>query len=380
MKKKIYIFITLALLTLAILPIINIHQNIVRDKKKTLYSVDYLLPYINHFFYFYGISTEPSQVIIGKNNWLYLVNTHATTDTPSDTNAKDLLDAQNIGLATRAWEQWFRSKGIRNYKVIIGPDKNTIYPEYLPNGILPDVNSVTNNLLAYDKTGRYVDTRSALKAAKTEFNTPLYYQTDSHWNNLGAWIAFRAFTNALAAEESLQFLSDKDIHILNITERSGGDLANILRLNRFLVEHEVNVKIDTPSVIETEQYDFETNVLNSSGDNPPIRARRHPLLVKSKNALNKKKVLWLRDSFGMAMSPYMAATFTQTLQIHYRVVDPALLTKLVESFKPDYVFVTVVERSSREDFFMTLPPPSVTSKSAGVVEIRYYKGRANVLN
>jgi hypothetical protein len=89
-------------------------------------------------------------------------------------------------------------------------------------------------------------------------------------------------------------------------------------------------------------------------------------LVKSKNALNHKRVLWLRDSFGTAMEPYMAATFSETLQIHYKWVTPEMFARLVNSYKPDYVFITVVERAARKPWFTNLPPaddlPSASPK------------------
>jgi len=78
--------------------------------------------------------------------------------------------------------------------------------------------------------------------------------------------------------------------------------------------------------------------------------------------LNGKKVLWLRDSFGTAMAPFMAATFSETLQIHYETADTALLARLVETFKPDYVFVTVVERAARRKRFGSVPPLITSSK------------------
>jgi len=80
-----------------------------------------------------------------------------------------------------------------------------------------------------------------------------------------------------------------------------------------------------------------------------------PLLVRSKHALNHRKVLWLRDSFGTALSPFMAATFTETLQIHYAALEPETLAGLVETYRPDYVFLTVVERDARGEWFRKPP-------------------------
>ena len=72
------------------------------------------------------------------------------------------------------------------------------------------------------------------------------------------------------------------------------------------------------------------------------------------------RVLWLRDSFGAALEPWMAATFSDTLQMHWReaLQSPDVLAALVEQWKPDYVFVTVVERDARVVAFTRGPPHS----------------------
>ena len=58
----------------------------------------------------------------------------------------------------------------------------------------------------------------------------------------------------------------------------------------------------------------------------------------------------------------MAATFSQTVQLHW---DQALkpggrFIDLVEKWKPDYVFITVVERDSRSPLFTPPAPPPIT--------------------
>lgn len=66
----------------------------------------------------------------------------------------------------------------------------------------------------------------------------------------------------------------------------------------------------------------------------------------------------MRDSFGTAFAPFMAATFTDTLQIHNHSAlanDGLLLKQLVNSYKPDYVFSMVVERNALSLLFQNLP-------------------------
>lgn len=333
--------------------------------RSALYNLDFALPYLGRFFYPLGISMAPNQVLIGKNNWLYLGDQYAQTITTTrgGSTDEDLASARTIGLATKAWEQWLKLKGVRLYQVMLGPDKATIYPEFLPDWAQPAANSATDTLLANVSPGLYVDTRAALRAAKSEFSEPLYFKTDTHWNDLGAWVAYRAFAKELdRPEEGLRWLSDQQVRVTRVQERSTGDLAGFLRMTGLLQESEVVTEIDRGRPIETEQYDFDTGQRKAVPAESLVSYTALPLLVKSRHALNQKRVLWLRDSFGDAMSPLMAATFSETLQYHYIGIEPILFARLVDTFKPDYVFITTVERNARTEFFRNPPPPVTSGK------------------
>lgn len=366
MKKTVFLFVGVALLVLAIVPVINLSAG--NWQKKTgqewwsasmLYNFDFAMPFLSRFFYPHGISTNPDQVFIGKEDWLYLGEQYGKTVSRnrSGTTAKDDKIAGVIGHATESWSQWLNLNGVRVFRVMLGPDKGTVYPEFLPDWAQPSATTATDTLLANVSQGLYVDTRPALKTAKSEFSESLYYKTDTHWNSLGAWVAFRAFEKDIAhADPHLQLLSEHHVRISQVNRRQGGDLAKFLRLKDTLQDNEVIVDILSEHPIEIEQYDFETGDLKRSGGNPQIHTAQRPLLVKSEQALNQKRVLWLRDSFGTAMAPYMAATFSETLQLHYDAANPKLFARLVETFKPDYVFITVVERGARRKRFGSLPP------------------------
>lgn len=349
---------------LAVVPVINFKLGTKQEGYKwwsrtVLFSFDFTLPCLSRFFYPHGISINPNQVIIGKNDWLYLGDQYEKTLTVTrrGTTVEDTEIARKIGFATKAWEQWLKLQGISQYRVMLGPDKGTIYPEFLPDWMQPGADSATNTLMANVSQGLYIDTRPALSAASSQFSEPLYYKTDTHWNALGAWVAFRAFSIELARSEAgLRRLSEQQVRVSKVNDRQGGDLAYFLRLKEELRDSEVVIEIIGQRPIETEQYDFETGHLMLSGGNPKIDAPLRPLLVKSKYALNQKRVLWLRDSFGTALAPFMAATFTETLQLHFDKATTASFAQLVDTYKPDYVFITVVERCARGKWFENLPP------------------------
>jgi hypothetical protein len=366
MKKRVIIFLAAALLMLAIFPAINLakysgspHKNGQWWKRSALYNSDFAVSFLGRQLYTLGISTSPHQVIIGKDGWLYLGDQYENTITAKRRSATsvDIELAEKTKLAMQAWDDWLRKKRVRRFQIMLAPDKETIYPEFLPRWAQAADNSAINAFLATVGSELYFDTRPALHAARSRHSIPLYFKTDTHWNKFGAWIAFHAFTREIArTEPALQWLSDQQIAVSPVKQVNGGDLAMFLRMANVLPDHHVGVRINGKHPIETEQYDFETGQLKFSGGNPFIDSPQRPLLVKSKYALNKRRVLWLRDSFGTAMAPFMAATFADVVQMHYGATDSFPLTWLVDTYKPDYIFITVVEREARGGWFRNFPP------------------------
>ncbi|WP_074794892.1 alginate O-acetyltransferase AlgX-related protein [Nitrosospira briensis] len=375
MKKRVFMFVWVALFVLAVVPAINLNMGDGQKKNtelewwrdSTLYNLDFASALLNRFFYPHGISTNPDQVLIGKDDWLYLGEQYDNTISRNRRGAtvEDAEVARIIGQATNSWSEWLSQKGVSKFRVMLSPDKTTIYPEFLPGWAQPATESATDTLLKNVSQGLYIDTRTALRAAKSRFSESLYYKTDTHWNSLGAWVAFQAFQTEIARTETdLRWLTEQDVRISNVNERQGGDLAKFLRLKEILRDDEVAIDIKSELPVETAQYDFETGRLKRSGGNPEIHTAQRPLLVKSKNALNQKRVLWLRDSFGTAIAPFMAATFSETVQLHYDAAHPEVFARLVEVYKPDYVFITVVERGARRKRFGSFPPLALSSEKA----------------
>ncbi len=143
---------------------------------------------------FYWLKMSPSRKVIrGREGWFYLVN-----------SINEHRGIQRLPKATvAAWVREFQAKktflearGIR-YLIVIAPNKETIYPEFLPQGIrqirkklwLDDILEA----LPINSGVDILDLRAPLLEAK-KFGR-LYQRTDSHWTGLGLEVA----TNAIIA-------------------------------------------------------------------------------------------------------------------------------------------------------------------------------------
>lgn len=364
MKRRIFIFILSIISILVAIPAINIVNAPSRDaihlqEKSFLYNMDFVSRWTAELLYPIGISINPKQVIIGKDNWLFLgdgfAQTLSTDRRPA--SASDIIIGKQIRDATEAWNAYLINKGVKIFQIMIGPNKGSIYPEHMPSWAKPALYNPTDALFAETGGEHYIDLRTPLLAAKNEHRIAMYYKTDTHWNDLGGGVAFRAFAQKVGKlAPELKWPSEKEYQLTQVTPRNGGDLANFLRLSTN-VPDEAPVIYASSLPVKTIQTDFATKKVLFQGGNPQIGAPFEPLLVTSSGALNDKKVLWIRDSFGSSLSPLMAETFKEVLQIHWgRVTKPEGLAQLVNEWKPDYVFVTAVERDARSSWFSTYPP------------------------
>lgn len=372
MKRYVAAFLVIVSLSLSIAPAVNIAitPDFKRDElfsKKFLYNMDFASALLARILYPQGISTAPKQVIIGYDDWLFLGDEYQDSisyarRTPTE---KDIALGRQIGDAAQAWDAYFASKGVKLFRVMVAPDKGTIYPEHLPLWARPASPGVTDALFSGTSAAPYVDLRRALLDAKGKHQQALYYKTDSHWNTLGTAIAFRHFAQQVgAAAPEITWPSAAAYELSSVTSKNGGDLANFLRLTNWLSDVEPMVRAYEPAA-PASRYDFDAKKFTGVGPNLMLGSPLTPVLITSESALNKKKVLWLRDSFGAAMSPLMSATFSDVLQLHWsKAVNPdGRLVPLVEEFKPDYVFYTVVERFAMSEWFAIHPPEGAGSSN-----------------
>lgn len=172
-------------------------------------------------------------------------------------------------------------------------------------------------------------------------------------------MAFRKFIDSLNSTDTLVYPNRYWETVVKFKSRSGGDLANFIKAKNIISDLEI-----ITGVIKHNQnnehviYDYNSKDLVYQGNNVLYGKNRHnPLIIYTPNALNTSKVLWLSDSFGDGLAYYMEATFSHILKAHWKgVVGTPLLEELVEDWKPDYVFYTIVERDSLSPVFLVEPP------------------------
>lgn len=133
--------------------------------------------------------------LVGRDGWLYLCNDRQGSLQQYNGRLRltpaQLLEWQRL-LEQR--KQELQTLGIP-YLFAIVPEKPSIYPEYLPDGIDPcpygsPIDQLLAHLAQHSPYTAYLDLRSVLKAGKEQ--GPVYTRNDTHWNFRGAFLAAQA--------------------------------------------------------------------------------------------------------------------------------------------------------------------------------------------
>lgn len=362
MKKKTITFIFALIMGLTVLPILNtIYNPSVLSKKNihsritSLYNMDLIESGIGFVGYQLGLSIAPGQTYAGKQGWLFLGENYSSPITTKIKGANKSNEAviNDIANNVKSWDSYFKDHGVKDFKIIIGPDKETIYPELAPNWLKQSKLNVLRVLLA-SMPDIYVDTLSPIIEARSSSKIPLYFKTDTHWNLYGGAVAFNALAQSIGSDvPALKLESMYQESDFSMTQKEGGDLSRFLKISHLISEDKVIIKRQSIIDLDVTSVDYKTGKIISSGRLTPIEAPRVLTVYGTAKALNNYKVLWLRDSFGTAMSPYMLRAFGNVLQIHYGKITPSEIKRLVANYKPDFVFITGVERDSLGKFFYT---------------------------
>jgi alginate O-acetyltransferase complex protein AlgJ len=254
---------------------------------------------------FFRVSPTP-KVLIGKNGWLFFDNPVTQPGTVEYYRSLTPFSAQELEQWKNLLEQryqWLAAREIR-YLFIIVPNKNTIYPEFMPDHIhRVNKKSRMDQLVEYLEKHSAIpllDPRKALKHAKTQY--PVYSKTDSHWNEYGAYIVHQEIIKYISryfkGAEPLP-LSRFNITTIN---HMGGDLAIMLSLHEeILRENIIRMKLSPPFTFK-----------ESRKENISRYVRQ--LLTQCPTA-PLPNILMVHDSCYHKLKPFLSEKFSRILYI-----------------------------------------------------------------
>lgn len=276
-----------------------------------------------------------SKVLIGKSGWLYFRGEdirafeqwyRGTAEIPDAT-----IEALRDELLRR--QAFLASRGIP-YIFVIVPEKYSVYPEFLPDWATRITSRTPLDRLVTELARNpqlvFLDLRGPLGAAKG--GDRLYYQTDSHWNYLGAMVGYRALMSRV--QQSLPGLvaaPAKRPPYVPESDYYSGDLAQMLGLTRQFREADIAPLGRAAATPEARCAQRDT-----SPDAPGVET----YVFICPNAPRFSAVVY-RDSAAVWLRPLLPQNFSRTTLVSSPGLDP----ELVERLQPNIVIQELVERS-----------------------------------
>jgi len=280
-------------------------------------------------------SQESGDVIIGEEGWLYYKGDHSLDYYRGVLPPYTKRELKLWGRLFQSRQDWLTEHGIR-YLVVFAPNKNTIYPEYMPSGLNKvREESRLDQLVEYlgkNTSVEFLDLREILKIGKKYGAT--YFKTDTHWSLLGRYIAYRAIMEQVGKMIPLIIppLGKKEIKIKELTI-PGGDLAVMLGLRDSISEEILH--ISSRKLYQVKKYD-NSDIFGSVnwGATPPATSYK---MIKDRE--NLPVLMMVGDSFGVNMASLLYLHFKKSHFIwHFFNHD------IIKKTKPDVVINQIVER------------------------------------
>lgn len=272
--------------------------------------------YLNLKLNYLGDSPLPNKVLLGKDGWYFLGNNSRDLfDDSSGNHSFSISELEEIKNAVAFFRDTLKSKGIE-FHIVVPPNKHRVYSEKLPYNLnqkptrLQELNTYLKQKINFE----ILDLRDTLINNKDK--EILYYKTNTHWNDLGAYIAYRKTLNSFKLNIPIDSLSNYNYELQPI-DRS--DITEMINLE--FKEKAMFLKRKSESNIETVfRKRFKLHFKNPKGD---------------------KKMILYHDSFAYHWIKHFNESFAETVYLRGYKMN----LKYILNQKPDVIVIEVVERN-----------------------------------
>ncbi|MBW2390992.1 MAG: hypothetical protein JRG89_21525, partial [Deltaproteobacteria bacterium] len=244
-------------------------------------------------------------------------------DTPQLETWRRVLEARR---------DWLAERGIA-FVLVLVPNKHQIYPEFMPDGLprigVEEQHAQLAGYLAEHSTVQVVDLMPSLLEAKR--SQRVYHRTDTHWNDLGAYLAYRKILEAvaLALPQYAEVLRPVEVELERYTDKGIG-LTSMIGLSDVYREE----------VLQLVQLDPQSQILMDMKKPYKVLEREQRPLAHGVPGAALPRAVVFRDSFANALIPFLSENFRRVLYVWTRDVE----ARFVEREKPDIVIQQVAGR------------------------------------
>lgn len=252
------------------------------------------------------------KVIVGSKGYLFF------SETLDDYLGQNTLSKREIYSCGRVLSllQENVEQNNRQFLFVIAPNKNSLYPEYMPKRYIKISDNNNYRLLQAEMKKEHINTVD-LKKMFIDSGKEVYHKLDSHWNNQGAAMGCNAILNYLG-KDHYDYTNER----YTIKKNFSGDLYGML--------FPKGNKKDT-NVIYNKKSSYKVTSNNKKVTD---------ISIETESKDKKESIVMYRDSFGNALIPFVADEFHNgyfTKAVPYN-------WNLQNEKKADKVVIELVER------------------------------------
>lgn len=289
---------------------------------------------------------ENNDTYLGKDNWYF--------EKKEITNTEVLEKNTSV---INQFAQWAKENNIKsNFLPVYS--SYTLYKEFLPSNafVFDEVSAFEYIKSNISKDVNIIDIYNSLLSHKEEY---IYFKTDHHWTQLGAFYAYRQL-------ESLGFMpySLEDFEIKEGTEdffgslyskaplwRANADRVDIFELNKNL-RPKYSVEYFDKASYDDDLYVWEN--LDKKDKYTVFLDGNHSIITIKTDIDNNKKLLVAKDSFAHALIPFLANHYSEIHVMDLRYYSPSVKKYILQNNITDTLFIYNISWFSQDSNLIKL--------------------------
>lgn len=283
-------------------------------------------------------SPNKRHAVLGKEDWLFYKPKALDDYRGIDLYSKEELES--IKKINEARQKWLNERGIKFY-ITIAPNKHSIYPECMPDYIKKASEGKYAQLKKFiekETSLKLIDLHEPIIKAKEQYKNKediLYNKYDTHWSDLGAFVANQKLIQEIGKD--FPVILKKNKLILDDFE-----YKFCSRINKNIAGQ---MQLITPVVYESKEFVFKkapkASIVKPYSYKGFRWKQRQGFWVKSQNDSTLPSVVVFRDSFYTRLEKFFSEYFNKCV---YVWKNDSLRLDIIEAEKPDIVVLEIVER------------------------------------
>lgn len=233
---------------------------------------------------------------------------------------------------------------------MIVPSPASTYPETMPKSYTPNngpsrLEQVTE---AITNAGiKVIDLRDAFAEHKND-EYKLYWKTDSHWSEYGAYIAYKELFDYISVKHPESAPRDFDEFIWKEDFYYGGDMAHYLEYYGSNGYNDSNTPMREYNVLRVPGFEMPSAIASIDRYVSDMRLTYNTRTVQNARNIDTKRpelpsAIVMRDSYSTQMYDILAERFDKTW--YKGMWDFGFSENEIKQKQPDYIIYIIVERN-----------------------------------